>query len=589
MKCTITFYTLILSCFYLNAQYYIGTVSEDFEYTKEKIHTPPSSFRERPPKTYQQLEGFPIGFPANSNFKNFRNVTLEDINGDGLSDIIFAANHTLYAISKGKVLWTKPLTGVGIYPPSIADLDKDGQLEIVQATGGQNEKGRIYVMDINGNDLAGWPKNYEDHWIITSPTLSDVDEDGAMEIVFLERISSTLGNIHILRKNGETLNDNWPVAIPGTPAVTPTIGDVDNDGEKDILICSTSSMFLFDLHGDLKPGWPVEDPNTKFSFQSPMLADLNQDGTLEIIGATHGEVPEFYIRQFDGSPYKAWPFIVPQRARTFSSPTVVPIEGEHHIFMSRPNTSGTTSENLDMLYSWNGDGNLSDGFPIEKTGGLEAGIISIADIDSSPDFELIFGSNMFDSLGNGFIHAYKMDGSGELAGFPLSTRGWTLSNGIAIDDVTGDGRQNLVALSYTVNFGAKKDSIFLNIYEMDQPHQKEKVLWSTFKGSNTREGITQPLVSTPIKDRSLTNISLAIHPNPVKGNSSIFLGVKNREELQGDLFNAVTGQFIKTLFKSSLNIGMHQISLPDLENGSYLLKVTNEENKALNGKILVIK
>ncbi len=585
MKYTITFFFLFLSFYNRLPAQFIGSVSEDYTYTVKSISNLPATSRGT--KVMQQVEGYPKAFLANSNFKNFRNVTLEDIDGDGISDILFAANRSLFAYSNGTLLWEKPLIGIGLYPPSIADLDNDGQVEIVQVTGGQGEDGSVYVVDITGNDVEGWPKTFDNSWIITAPTLSDIDKDGIKEVIFLERISSTLGQIHIRKMNGESFSDDWPVPIPRSPAVTPSVGDVDNDGAVELLVCSSRTMYLYDLKGELKPGWPVEDPDTWFSFQSPILVDLNQDGTLEIVGATHGDRPEYYIRQFDGSPYKTWPFVVPERTWSFCSPTVIERDGVFEIFMGRP--VNDDSVNKSMLYSWNDAGKLNSGFPIENFGGLEAGIISIANIDDEPDFEVIFGSNMIDANGNGFIHAFKMDGSGELEGFPITAKGWTLSNGVAIDDVNGDGKMDLVALSYSLNFGAKSDSIYINVFPMDQPYQPEKVLWSTFKGNNSRSGIVQRNASlTSSYIPTLPNVNVQVQPNPILQNGTVSIELNQAERLTGSLFHATSGAYIHTLFKENLPEGMHIKRLPKLANGSYLLAITNEQNQMVSRKFVVI-
>ena len=42
------------------------------------------------PSTINQMAGFPEKVPAHPNFKNFRNVTLADINGDGKEEILVA-------------------------------------------------------------------------------------------------------------------------------------------------------------------------------------------------------------------------------------------------------------------------------------------------------------------------------------------------------------------------------------------------------------------------------------------------------------------------------------------------------------------
>ena len=591
MKEILFLFACFLASQYSTAQYFQASVNENLEYTVQPIQYPVVAESRQQSDEFQQIPSFPRAFPVGSNIKNFRNVTLEDLDDDGVSEIIFAAKDKLIAFSKGEILWEKSILGYGIYPPSIADLDQDGRLEIVQVTGGPCQPGHVYLMDAQGNDWEGWPQTYEEHWILTAPTLSDLDEDGIREIIFLERINSMVGQIHAVRLDGSLFNNNWPIPVPGTPAVTPSVGDVDNDGEKEIIVYTTSTMYQFDLEGDIEPGWPVENSNTRFSFQAPLLRDLDGDGDLEIIGATHGDLPEYYVLHHDGTPYNNWPQFVPQRSWTFSSPTIIEHEGEPIILMSRPHTvsEGDVCVNKDMLYAWNEAGEMVDGFPIEKIGGLESGIITVADIDEAVDNELIFGSNAIDETGNGFIHAYKMNGTGELAGFPLRPRGWTLSNGAALGDVTGDGNLNLIALSYTLNFGAAEDSLFLNVYDLKINHLPENLLWNTFKGDNTREGVlpeTAPITS--IKSRLNPNINLEIYPNPFVKKAQIRLILESAEFVTGELFHGITGQRSTTLFASKFPTGESIIPIEDVSAGFYILKVTNTENKYVNYKLLVL-
>lgn len=494
------------STFLKGQTWYQAYVDEDMKTTAKPVNAPALIEPDR--TLIPQIAGFPKSFPASPNFKNMRNLTLSDVNGDGIDDIIFATDNKLYAYSYNAQLWVKTLTGTAVYPPSAGDVDGDGFTDIVQVTGGSPSNGRIYVFDRNGNILPGWPVNFSNNWILCAPALADLDGDGKMEIIVNERVSPA-GNVHILKHDGSSFSTNWPVALDGIPAVTASVADVDNDASPDIIICSTKSIYVFGLDGQPKTGFPLTTaPAQSYSYQSPIIADLDNDNLPEIVGATHGDLPKYYVIDYTGAPYSGWPQNVPDTYWTYSTPTVVKINGNWQIFMSRP----TSSDTLEMLYGWDKDGNMLPNFPIVKSGGLE-GYISVADITGDNDFELIFGSNLKDNNGEGFIHAFKTDGSGELPGFPLRPQGFTFMNGVCIGDVNGNGKTNLVALSYSLNFGAEPDSVYINVYEPDVTYDKNKVLWGTYKGSNTRTGYTEDIMNS-VKSTVPKSDNITVYPNP---------------------------------------------------------------------------
>ena len=436
--------------------------------------------------TYTQPEPWPIKVAAHPNFKSFRGVTLADIDGDGVEDILVAAFNQLHVFKgNGDLIWSFTLTGTATYPPSVADVTGDGNLEIVQLTGGIPNNGRAYLFNSDGEVMSGWPLNFNNNWILSAPALADLDGNGQMEIVFGVR---TLNEIHVVKADGSPFNENWPVELSGTPAFTPSIGDVDDDGQLDIIAsASNGTLYAFYLDGELKPGFPVQAPSTGFSYQSPLLVDFDEDGKFSIVGATHGDAPEYYIREHDGTYREGWPVPVPGGGWTYQPPTVVDIneDGGFEIFTGKP--VGETPE--PMLFGFDEAGEMLDNFPISKAGGLE-GFISVADIDGDGVLDLIFGSNMMVE-GQGFIHAYKTDGSGEIDGFPLRPEGFTFMNGANLGDVTGDGNLNLVALSYEQTFSTT-DSTLINVYDMGISLADAKVRFGTYKGSNTRTGLVVP-------------------------------------------------------------------------------------------------
>lgn len=456
---------------------YLGS---DGQILREDITIKPSEAIQYAPSGIQQMPGFPKKLPVHPNFKNMRNVTLADITGDGKEEILAASmSHLRVFRYDGSLLWEKQLTGTPVYPPAVAVMDANGSLGIVQVTGGVPNNGRVYYLDVNGNEMPGFPLSFDNHWVIASAAIADVDNDGEKEIIVHTRTSN---NLHVIKLDGTIL---WSVNIGGTPAITPSVGDINGDGMPDVLT-GTSNGVLHAFNGadgSYLPGFPTTENNSGLSYQSPLLVDLDGNGTLSIVGTTHGDEPNFYIRESDGSYREGWPIPIPDDSWSYAPPSVVDFNGDNdfRILTSRP-----IGEEIEpMLYGFDPSGNMMDNFPIEKAGGLESPIC-VADITGDGEHDLIFGSNLMVEE-YGFIHAYKMDGSGEIEGFPLRPKGFTFMNGPTLGDVNGDGLLDLVSLSYELTF-TPADSCFINVYELNIPIEEADVLFGCYKGSNDRSG-----------------------------------------------------------------------------------------------------
>lgn len=493
----------------------MASLNEDGTISVETVTLPRNYNNPERTQVLDQLWRF--GEPAHPNIKNSRGTTLADIDNDGVDEILYGIWNTLYALKgDGSILWEKSVSGTILLPPTVVDLDGDGTLEIILNTGGVPSAGRVYLLDPVGNDLPGWPLNFDDHWMINAPAAADVDGDGVLDIVTGERVTSVQGFVHVIKMDGTPLNANWPVEVAATPAFTPSIADVDNDGNNDIVIAASSAgMYIFDNQGQVFPNFPVFDANVSYSYQSPMLADLDNDGDLEIIGSNHGSAAGFYVMEHDGSYKSGWPIATSEW--TYSPSTVwdVDNDGVFEIFMSDRNTSGTAGQELPVVYGLDPDGNNIPNFPIEKYGGTE-GVISLADVNNDEILDVIFPSVMTDAAGYGYIHAYSLDGSGEIAGFPLRTRGFTFLNGAVLGDVDNDGMLDLTANSYTLTFGSGVDSTFVHVYNLNVPYNSERIKRNGYKGDNTRDGFVEIEEVIGVTEFN-TNSVLSIFPNPSEG------------------------------------------------------------------------
>ncbi len=511
-------------------------------------------------------EGYPLIFAADPLYKNFRNVTLADLDDDGADEIIFGVANRFFVYRKDTLWWSHTLQGLGRFPAAVDDLENDGIKDIVFLTGFNDDEGQVYAFNARGVLKPGWPRSYGGRWMISSPALYDVDEDGRLEIACSD-LENGLGSVHLIRSDGTPYSNDWPVTLPNVPAVTPSLADLDQDGKTDLVICSTREIYAFDLEGRVKPGWPFNNQQTKFSFQSPLLADLESDGKWEIITEGHGDLPLYLILNFQGGDRTGWPRAVPERQWTYHTPTIIDYQGAPLILTGRPILNSSAKP---MLFAWREDGSLLDGFPIVKSGGLE-GLITVADIDDDTEPDIIFPSNLIDSTGHGFIHAYELDGSGEVPGFPIRPYGWTYLNGATIGDVDGNGLLDLAVLTYTENPGSQRDSGMLYVYEINTPADPERIFWSTYKGSNTRNGRVESKEVTSSGTWTIPDIQF--FPNPVKTN--LYLKIADGIRCEADLYNL---QGVGISHYSVLE-NDQQISMDFLAPGIYFLKIIYDKNR----------
>jgi hypothetical protein len=170
-------------------------------------------------------------------------------------------------------------------PPFLADLDADGDMEIVVGTSGSQSYIQCYHHD--GRLVAGFPApigNYDTQ--IFSYSVGDINGDGRLEIIVLAnyRLISGTYRVYVIRLNGTVL-PGFPFDVQEWPTGAPAVVDVDNDGRQDICFTTFSgSVYACSGDGQLVPHFPK-----KMSFASTSgvsVGDVDGDGLFELITAT---------------------------------------------------------------------------------------------------------------------------------------------------------------------------------------------------------------------------------------------------------------------------------------------------------------
>lgn len=534
------------------------------------------------------LPGWPQTMPVHAYFKPNRGVALADIDNDDTLEVVASSKSSIYVYRyDGTLLWSKSVINTAQYAPAVADVNNDGWLEIAQTTRGLTSGGYIYFLDHNGNDLPGWPVNINNHNFSCSAALADLDGDSLMEVIVGES-AHPIGYVHCLKLDGTELNANWPIAIDHVPAVTAAVGDIDNDSQQEIVYCSYNSIYAFKPDGSLLAGFPFTvAPNAHFSYQSPLLVDLNEDQTLEIIFGTHGTVPAIHVLDYTGTEMPGWPYIIPNGSWTYGPPTAVAPPGSND-FKIYEGVAGSITL-LPVVYGFAENAGLLPYFPFYEIGGAE-GHIAVADIDNDGAYEVIFDSNVIDSEGAGYIHAYKQDGTGEAPGFPLRPTGFTYLNGANLGDLNKDGVLDLVSFSYNDNFA------YITAWSLGVPYQSEHVLFRTYHADNSRDGLYRQSQGQPTGiSRTQQVVSgfrvSPVYPNPFNGQAQFSVTLAQQGKVSARVFNLL-GKVQKVLAAGNMSAGQHTFSLDSAEfaSGVYFLQVVNGTNgRRISRKLVIMK
>lgn len=379
---------------------------------------------------------------------------IADLDTDGTTEIVIArAGRLLVYHADGSIVWSSDVTGRIWASPIVADLVASSPgLEVVVAA-----RDMVYGYDAQGADLPGFPVTYRDE--LRTLAAGDIDGDGALELVGVTTTRLESGgqsDILIALEADGSVHTGFPPNTTGASgcdascAVTGgydqnlALGNVDADPALEIFATQDNAyLSLHDGDGRAFDSNPIFADRTKFpgvrflldyaeaqqgysdheatSLQAhftnsaPAIADLDGDGTpdLVVLGSVQNAAQSnrylgvtVFALHPDGTRLTDW---------------IEPYHEPHYL---------------------SGLGDLGGANIVAATNQ-----ISVADIFPDRDGpELVFAG--FD----GRVHCIDARGD-EIWTFAYTGATDVLTAGIAIADLSGDGRPEIVFASYSTSAG----------------------------------------------------------------------------------------------------------------------------------------
>jgi subtilisin family serine protease len=387
--------------------------------------------------------------------------------------------------------------------PALADLDRDGALDIVVAT----SDGSVQALSgRTGRSLRGWPRRMKAvggaaaaarrigtlrAGFLSTPAVGDVAGGRSLEVL----VGGLDGRLYAWDARGRALR-GFPFRIGlRRPAesgrldaaiyASPALADLDRNGKLDVVFgAADQRVYALRGNGRLLPGWPVlardgADGDVAKILSSPAVGDLNGDGSPDVVEGTaeaYGSTPSMSgrVHAWDarGRPLPGWP-VAPTGLAVDSiplagqgvpdSPVLADVDGDGRdevaaaAFTGQPELyrgDGTRMGGEDGHFAVSGRGARS---PSAAPSALALGA-NAAFGRTAPDGPLHFFGGLVDSRlaaaqsspatrveFDHLLGGWDAGSGAWLDAWPRPMEGWLIVAGPAVADVDGDSRAETIA------------------------------------------------------------------------------------------------------------------------------------------------
>lgn len=510
-----------------------------------------------------------MGFPCTMNAETSSHVAVGDVDGDGRLEIVTAADAiyvwhddgTELRDGDGDPLTRGPFHNNGeVWTPAgvaLGDLTADPGLEIVASCRSTKQ---IYVFESDGGIAPGWPRTLN-NWNWSTPAVGDLDDDGDNEIV----VTSVQGITYAWHHDGTEVRDGDD--DPGTQGVfhvrptewyqygSPVLVDLDGDDLLEVLVGTRNSdgtpdvLHALSLDGTEPDGWPYVLGAWTPTLTSPAVADLDNDGVLEIVFISEND--RLHVVDQFGAEVAPFPLTLvatgAEAGIATPSPALGDLDGDGRLDIVAVEVF---DRHNGAVHAIDLDGAELPGWPRTIEGNSESSPI-VGDVSGDGVPDVIFGIGGGSDTGPNLIYGFRASGA-DLYGFPIAMVGPVRATP-ALTDLSGNGNVDLVYAGWDLS---------VHVWDLHKPYNPKAMPWPTFQGNSARTGVfglEDP--DTGVEEPSIPlRLDLAQNvPNPFNPLTRIAFslpdGYDGRVEL--DVYDLL-GRKVRTLIAGRLKGGRHE-------------------------------